>query len=385
MVRKHVQGVVCLAALLCLGRSLPARAGGLASSGQGTTSAEFLRIPVGARPAGLADAFVGLADDVHALAYNPAGIAFLARQEVGMVFDAYAPGVNHAWTGYVHPLRFGTYGLAINALSVAPFEAYSATDDSAGQTSALDAAYQLSYGLRISDTWAVGGSGKYITSRLHTYNAATVAGDIGTLWVPMRGVRLGASVLHLGNGLRYISETYPLPITARVGASWTPYDPRDFPHYFTLALDGIQTQGQAVAVSGGVELWYQGVLAVRLGGRTDPGEGAGYTVGMGLYVFRDEHRPCELGFDYSFMDSGNLAQTHRASIVLKFGQTLREERRGTVIEWRRARDQAGPLRQRELERARQAPAARAPQPESKQTLPDSEMILSPDYKKWVRP
>ena len=385
MVRNHVKGVVCLAALLCLGRPLSARADSLTGSGPGTTSADFLRIPVGARPAGLAEAFTGFSDDVNALTYNPAAIAFLARQELGMVYDAYAPGVNHAWTGYVHPLRFGTYGLAVNALSVEPFDSYSNGDQPNGQTSAVDAAYQLSYGLRISNTWAVGGSGKYITSRLNTVNAATVAGDVSTLWVPVRGVRLGAALLNLGKGLRYISETAPLPITARVGASWTPYDPRDFLHYFTLTMDGVETRGQTVTISGGVELWYQGLMAVRVGGRNDPGAGPGYTVGMGIYLFRDEHKPCELGFDYAFMDSGNLAQTHRASIVLKFGQTLREERRGTLLEWRRARDQAAPLRQRELERARQAPAARTPEPESLQPLPDSEMILSPDYKKWVRP
>jgi hypothetical protein len=122
-----------------------------------------------------------------------------------------------------------------------------------------------------------------------------------------------------------------------------------------------------------------------VGGLNDPGAGPGYTAGMGIYIFRDEHKPCELGFDYAFVDSGNFAQTQRVSIVLKFGQTLREERRGTVIEWRRARDQAAPLRQRELESERQAPAGQAPQTQPNQPLPDSEMILSPDYRKWVRP
>jgi hypothetical protein len=379
--RNHPKITFGLAVLLCLGCPLPVRADSLTGAGPGTTSADFLRIPIGARPAGVAEAFTGLADDVHALAYNPAGIAFLSRQELGMTYDAYATGISHAWTGYVHPLRFGTYGLAVNALSVEPFDSYSTTDQPIGQTSALDAAYQLSYGLRISDAWAVGGSGKYITSRLNTTNAATVAADVGTLWVPWTGMRLGAALLNLGSGLRYISETAPLPITARIGASWTPYDPRDFRHYFTLTVDGAETRGQTLAVSGGVEFWYSGILAVRVGGLSDPGEGPGYTVGMGIYLFRDQHKPCELGFDYAFMNSGDFAQTQRASVVLKFGPILREERRGTVIEWRRASDQVAP----ELETSRPAPEARTPQPEPSQPLPDSETILSPDYKKWVRP
>lgn len=389
MVRRLI-GVVCLGLLLCLGGSLPVRAGNFARPGEGTTSADFLRIPVGARPSGMAEAFTGVADDVHSLAYNPAGIAFLARQELGVVHDAYAAGASHEWLGYIRPLRFGTYGLSVNMLFVDPFESYSEFDTQQGVTSGMDAAYQLSYGLRISDTLAVGATGKYITSRLADRSAATVAGDLGTLWMPTRGVRLGASVLHLGNGLRYIEETSPLPITARLGASWTPYDPRDFLHYFTLSLDGVQTQGHKVEVSGGIELWYQGVMALRLGGRSDPGAGVGYTGGVGLYVMRDQNRPCELGFDYSLTDSGDFAQTHRASIVLKFGKTLREERRGTVIEWRRARDMAAPVvprdeRRREKERVRQLPQTKAPEPEKYQPVKESEMILSPDYKKWVRP
>jgi len=335
-VRNHALGVLCLAALLCLGRPLPAWTAG--SSGVGTTAADFLRIPIGARPAGLAEAFTGLADDVHALAYNPAGIALLSRQELGMVYDAYATGVEHAWIGYVYPMSFGTLGLAANVLNIEPIDSFSSVDEPAGKASAMDAAYQLSYGLGLLDSWAVGASGKYITSRLNTTNAATVAADVGTLWVPLRSVRLGAAVLNLGNGLRYVSETAPLPITARIGVSWTPYDPVYFPHYFTLTFDGVKTQGQSLAVSGGAELWYQGLLAVRLGGRNDQGAGPGFTVGMGVYLFRDKHKPCELGFDYSFMDSGNLAQTHRASIVLKFGQTLRESSRSKVFDWLRAPD-----------------------------------------------
>ena len=381
MVRKHARSVFCLAALLCLGRALPARAATFAGSGAGTTGADFLRLPVGARPAGLAEAFTGFADDVHSLAYNPAGIAFLSRQEFGMVYDAYAPGVNHGWTGYIHPMRFGTYGLSVNMLSVAPFDSYTIYDQADGQTSAMDSAYQLSYGLRISNSWADGGSAKYVTSRLHTEKASTAAGDISTLWIPLRGLRLGMAVLNFGNGLTYDSVTSPLPVTGRIGASWTPYDPRDFRHYFTFTVDGSETRGEKTVVSGGVELWYEGVLALRAGGRSDPGLGPGYTAGIGIYLFRDEHRPCEIGFDYAFVDSGDLTQTHRASLVFKFGRTLREERRGTLIEWQRARDQTAPSKQRQ--RARQPSASSEEQ--TLQPLPDSETILSPDYKKWTRP
>lgn len=43
--------------------------------------ADFDDIGTGARPLGMGNAFVGLADDVRAIAYNPAGLAYLRRSE----------------------------------------------------------------------------------------------------------------------------------------------------------------------------------------------------------------------------------------------------------------------------------------------------------------
>src|SRR5262249_35607125 len=57
-----------LALLVCLGLSAEAYAAGL-----------FLA-PRGVRPLGRAGAFVAGADDVHALTYNPAGLAFADKQ-----------------------------------------------------------------------------------------------------------------------------------------------------------------------------------------------------------------------------------------------------------------------------------------------------------------
>ena len=53
----------------------------------GTTAFAFTKIGVGARPVAMGGAFVGLADDITALYYNPAGLAGLqdlaVSQEAG--------------------------------------------------------------------------------------------------------------------------------------------------------------------------------------------------------------------------------------------------------------------------------------------------------------
>ncbi len=64
--------------LLWLSSVVPARA-----SGPGTSAATFLELGFGARPLGLGEAYVAVADDVSALHYNPAGLAYAPSLSLG--------------------------------------------------------------------------------------------------------------------------------------------------------------------------------------------------------------------------------------------------------------------------------------------------------------
>ena len=46
------------------------------AAGPGTSAATFLKLGFGARPLGLGEAYVAVADDAAALHYNPAGLAY---------------------------------------------------------------------------------------------------------------------------------------------------------------------------------------------------------------------------------------------------------------------------------------------------------------------
>src|SRR5207302_10246043 len=48
----------------------------------GTSGAAFLKIGPGARPAAMGEAFTGVADDIHAIYWNPAGLATLRSPEL---------------------------------------------------------------------------------------------------------------------------------------------------------------------------------------------------------------------------------------------------------------------------------------------------------------
>lgn len=66
----------------------------------------------------MGNAFVAVADDVHAIHYNPAGLALLRRPEVGTSYSRHMLGLtdgsqlSSAWVGYAQPLKDGKWGSA---------------------------------------------------------------------------------------------------------------------------------------------------------------------------------------------------------------------------------------------------------------------------------
>lgn len=317
-----------LAALVAAATALSAAA----AEGAGSSGAEFLAIGIGARPAGLGESFTGMADDVHSLVYNPGGLAFLRRRELALEHNYYAIGVNHEWLGYAHPTAWGTVGGAANLVFVSPFESYSDGDSPTGKTSAADASYQLTFATTLTDSLGVGVTAKHIRSRLHETTASTFAGDFGFLWKPMAHVRLGGSMLHLGPGLRHIAVTEDLPRTMSGGLGWDVFAPGNFRHTLTVALDVTKRSDETARFGGGVEAIYDSVLAIRAGGRSAPATGTGLTLGMGLFLFRDDTRGYEIDFDYAFVGAGDFGTSHRAGLTFKFGDPITSVPRAAVLQ-----------------------------------------------------
>lgn len=348
-----------------------------AEGGPGSTGAEFLKIGVGPRAVALGEAYTGLAEGALALAYNPAGPAFLRRQELQLAHDEYASGVRHEWLAYSHPTPWGTLSASANLLLVEAFESYDAFDRPSGETSAQEGAYQFGYAVPLAETLSIGASGELVTSRLHQREARTLAGGAGALWRPHRSLSLGAAALHVGPGLRHVSETADMPLTLRAGFALTPFDPGEFSHYFTLTGDAVKVREERAAVRGGIELWYDHVLALRAGGRSDSDVGPGYSLGLGARLRRRDDERMDFEFDYAFTDSGALAETHRVGLTLRFGRPLTDNAWSEVFRRRGIYQEDAPSRRRSR---REEPPAPAPRPRAETTE-----SLPPEYQNWIEP
>ncbi len=345
------------------------------ASGSGRTGANFLRIGVGPRPAGMGEAFVGLADDVNAVGYNPAGLSLLSRQELTFMHNEYFAGVRQEWMAYAVPSeKFGTVALSANLVQVEAFSGFDQNDQPTAETSASDSAYGAAWGKR----WGPIGAGagvKFIRSRLDQNRSSAAALDAGLLYdTDLDGLRAGLSVQNLGSKARFISEDYDLPRSVRAGVSYKPFGrkPRDRGD-LTLLADMAAYGDEDPYVSVGGEYLWSDLMAFRTGWRSDSESGTGLSFGVGLYFNHggSSTRP-ELIFDYAFVDFGLLSHVHRAAFTLKFGKPAGKPRSAS------SEKDARPRRSRR---------AAAPEPKiGEETVPEQPARVPPAAEEgiWVR-
>src|SRR4051794_22323568 len=117
-----------------------------AGSDSGTTSANFLKLGIGPRAIAMGEAQVGLADDVYATYWNPAGLSQLQVQEAGFVHTQYLQSITEQFAAYAYPHpKLGTFAGSVTYLNVGKFDSYDAGGQATGQVGASDTALAFSY------------------------------------------------------------------------------------------------------------------------------------------------------------------------------------------------------------------------------------------------
>ena len=283
----------------------------------GTSGSAFLKIGPGARAVGMGEAYTGVADDIDAIYWNPAGLATLKNPEVEGMHMQYFQSILYEYAAFAYPTACGgTWGLAVTNLYTNDLQSRTQdTDAPTGTFSANDSAYWLSYAYPVSSKLSLGANLKYIRQTLSGTASTAYAGDGGLLYdTGWKDLRLGASFQNVGSQVKFSNESDPLPLTARVGASapvWV--------KNFLVSSDIILPRDNQAAVAFGGE--YKGRLvnglsyAIRSGyqtGSTVDGL-SGVSAGGGLTFGR-------VSFDFAWVPFGELGNTYRYAIHVKFGQ-----------------------------------------------------------------
>ncbi|MCI0493967.1 PorV/PorQ family protein [candidate division KSB1 bacterium] len=313
----------------------------------GTSSAAFLKIPVGSRGASMGSAFVSLADDPSALYWNPGGLSRNQNYSLMVDHSPWLPGLSYNFFGVVIPMRsFGTLGISVTALTTAEMDVTTPANPM-GTGEKFDAssmAVGFSYGRSLTDRFSIGGTFKYINERIFNCKATGLAFDIGTIYdTPLSGLRLGVSVSNFGSKMRIDgedlnvrvdiaptqlginqsvvgrlkTERFDLPLIMRLGLSYDAWRSENF--RFTLAADGINPSDNAQSLNVGAELSFLNEMFILRGGYNElflEDREKGLALGAGFRT--NISNGVGFGAAYAYQNFSNLNSVNRFTLTISF-------------------------------------------------------------------
>lgn len=320
--------------------SLPALTFGQAKVG--TSGAQFLEIGISARAIGMGEAFLGIADDVSALYYNPGGIALLDRTEVMATHIDYPANIQYEFIGMAVPTPqfFGNVGLAAYWLHTddMPYTTYEHPEGNGQTFTAGDFAIAGTYSSSLTDHFSLGVTIKYIHSFLELESSSGWASDVGLYYkTGYRDFSICMMIANFGPDMKFIQETYPLPIDLRIGTAINLIEGNN--SKLTWAVQLSRPNDNLEKYNTGFEYWLNDTFALRVGkkfnydfdnsgnlpqdqanpenfnGRSKFNLTSGITFGFGLRLPISSY---DVQIDYAYQDLGYLDSVNRFSFDLKF-------------------------------------------------------------------
>jgi hypothetical protein len=280
------------------------------SSGAGAAT-PLSALGASARADALGDALAGLADDPSALFFNPAGLSQLKNSDLSINHNSYLAGSFEETLLFGMPAeKLGGFAGALQYVSWGGLDERDPNGVALGTFNDGDVAFSLGWGMALVPELSLGlalhGVQQKIIDSLYT----GLSGDLGVLYVPVPGLRMGLSYTGLGTELAGSSQAQDLRLGFSAilalgkGKELKPLLVGDW------APNGVSR------IQGGLEgtidrnyflrVGYQGTLSDnQIGGLTGLTAGAGVKLGS-------------FQLDYAFVPYGDLGTSHRVSVGYEF-------------------------------------------------------------------
>lgn len=263
-------------------------------SKKGTSSANFLLIPVGTRAAALGGATTASVHDVTSMYWNPGALATVSQTELIVESSQWIADLQHTYVGFAMPVPWGgTLGLSVIALTMDDMEETTFTEQEGTGVmfGASSYAVGVTYARNLLADFAIGGSVKYIHERIMNTSSSSFAVDIGTRYVtPFDGIRFGVRIANFGSKMnldgddlittvdldpnaegnnnqinaKLATKAYALPLMLQVGLAWDALDRESV--RVTLMADALSPSDNNQSVNVGVEVsLYEDMVSLQAG------------------------------------------------------------------------------------------------------------------------
>ena len=173
----------------------------------GTTSAQFLKLGIGARSAGLGNAVTSVYAATDSIYSNPANLSYMTQKELSFSHAVWFEDINYEWLAFALPTqKAGVFAAAVQYVSYGNIARTDNTNVSDGSFSPLDMAAYLSYANRYREIY-FGLNLKYIYSKIEN-SASAVAADFGVNYdFADNKTSIGAAVTNAGAGAARRTES----------------------------------------------------------------------------------------------------------------------------------------------------------------------------------
>ena len=327
-----------------------------AHAGPGRTGAQILNLGGGARARALGDAFSAMSGDVTTSLWNPSGLAEMPESKLrsgkkgvqaSMFYTDYSAPFGEAGEGLYYTfisgaMPLGDVGTVGATLQMQGQGTIAVTTDSPDvlreESLGTNFALTFSYADRITESLSAGINGKMIRMVLGRESGSSYAVDLGMQYLlpfDLIPTTIGAAIQNVGPGISFIDENQadPLPRFLRIGSSMTLYQDRYNNQVrvvsgITAYIDKLAENEDELAVdlerlnaereekltreqllsdrgvgirafewrhlqkNLGLESWIGGILALRVGYKSEPGinlpdlaDYFTYGIGVRVYLF----------------------------------------------------------------------------------------------------
>src|SRR3989339_62063 len=230
----------------------------------GESGLAFLKHGFGARNIAMGDFGVASSNDLTALNYNPALLAYNKNSQIAFSHNSLFQDLSSEMIGVSFEAFGLPFAIGANTTSISNIEVRTKPGEAEGTFNAhyffgsISSAYQLNPDL------SAGATIKYLYENLYSDESTGLAFDFGLAYKNLiSGLTLGASLKNIGSMSSLRSESTELPSDLRIGAAYN-FAVSDFNFIATGGFQEYLKEGTAHAHFGG-EISYKENFAVRVG------------------------------------------------------------------------------------------------------------------------
>ena len=278
-----------------------------------STAFPILSVGMGARAVGMGEGFTGIADDLSALHYNPAGLAQLRNPGLTATHNSYLAEGFYEMLGGVYPVvEGGTLGMGFHYLNYGSFEQRDSQGLQRGSYTPYDLGVQCAFGFTLDRNLFLGLSSEWVRQDIGGVAHSGSDWGAGFLYKPSSHLSFGVNLGQVG----LETGTYRLPSELSFGAAFRPDLSRDETHSLILCAGGAAAFQDVSRLNVGFEYGFQKSYFIRGGYSADLADNQlggvkGLDLGAGLKLDN-------IQFDYAFSTAGDLGNLHRFSLCLWF-------------------------------------------------------------------